>query len=126
MPRQEKHPSDSELLRSTPGQPPEPRILAGFGSPVTVNYKQVAYRILKYALRDFESARIEFSEPQPRYISISTESGTVKVGGFVVTMAINQKNEFGAYTGYEFTSILFRNNDPIAYKPNGGDWIWAQ
>jgi hypothetical protein len=107
---------------------PTPREIAAadYGSPPTDHKSQIKNYFSK-VLKDPESARYgEFTEPRKGYARvegralISPDGGAwlpTNVFGYEVSVQVNAKNSYGAYTGFERYLFLFRNGKIVHVMP---------
>jgi hypothetical protein len=69
------------------------------------NYEQTIKNIVSETLKDPYSAQYRFEAPYKGYANKGFQG---REYGWIVTVGINAKNSFGAYTGEQKHSYLFR------------------
>ncbi|MFN2540917.1 MAG: hypothetical protein ABR514_01945 [Chthoniobacterales bacterium] len=78
--------------------------------PYPTNYKEIVTQWLQTQLIDPSSARIEWKgEPKPTDLGKKGEH----LYGYLVTLTVNARNRFGAYTGKQEHGALIRNGEVI-------------
>src|ERR1700739_3590520 len=82
----------------------------GFGKPLTIDPKPVIKTQLRYVLKDAMSAQYDFAPPRKGWM-FKTEFHSPRYQfGYLVEVAVNSKNSFGAYEGFSKYAFLFRDN----------------
>jgi hypothetical protein len=91
---------------------------AYYGEPPTMVFQEVMIKsLISSMLKDPDSAKFQFGEPYKNYV-ISYRDGKTEYG-WIVKVAVNAKNSFGGYTGYQTYTILVRDEKMIlGYGPD--------
>lgn len=76
------------------------------------DYEAKIHRWFRYKLKDYGSAKLEFGQPIRGYGSESLlRGGGIAWAGYYVTVNVNGKNSWGAYTGFKPYYFLFDSDD---------------
>lgn len=90
---------------------------ADFGTYPT-GFKETITTYLQQVLKDPESAKLKFlNEPKKAWSGLDGQSRY----GYAVCVDINAKNSFGAYTGFDTSFFLIRDNKITASRIGDGD-----
>lgn len=84
-----------------------PQTLQDAGPP-PADPMAVVKGVLKYRLRDFDSAKIEMDRA-PRRVVMASGFMSQGGAGWELCPNVNAKNAYGGYVGYQRTYILWRN-----------------
>lgn len=88
-----------------------PQTLQDAGPP-PADPMAVVRGVLKYRLRDFDSAKIELDRA-PRRVVMGSWLEHPGGAGWELCPNVNAKNAYGGYTGYQRTFILWRNGSVV-------------
>ncbi|EMI5436639.1 hypothetical protein JEP09_04835 [Proteus mirabilis] len=72
-------------------------------SELPANYKDEITEVIKYSLKDPDSAKFIFHEPRLAYTAAS------KNVAYVVPIDVNAKNSYGGYVGYKTMYYAYTN-----------------
>lgn len=95
-------PSTEEISRMDFGNPP-------------VYYRDAIIRYLDDRLKDPGSATYDFGVPERYWLRHANLLENKLVHGYLVKVAVNAKNSFGAYTGKKLHGFLFKDENLILY-----------
>ncbi|OHB56573.1 MAG: hypothetical protein A2Y12_04680 [Planctomycetes bacterium GWF2_42_9] len=93
-------PTQEEMLNADYGECPQ-------------NYEQTIKNIMAMRLRDPDSAQYRFEQPFRGWADKGLINGGGKEFGWVVKVAVNGKNGYGGYTGFQPFAFLFRGENMV-------------
>jgi hypothetical protein len=82
----------------------------GFGKPLSIDPKPIIKTQLRYVLKDAMSAEYDFAPPRKGWMLKFDFHATRYQFGYLIEVAVNSKNSFGAYEGFTKFAFLIRNN----------------
>jgi hypothetical protein len=85
---------------------------AGYGKPLTIDPKETIKNDLRYLLKDAMTAQYDFQPPRKGFMMkfAFTPAPQKYHFGYLVEVAVNSRNSFGAYEGFTKYIYLFRDN----------------
>jgi hypothetical protein len=93
---------------------------AGFGKPLAVDPKPIVKMQFRYVLKDAMSAQYDFAAPRKGWMLKFDFHAPHYQFGYLVEVAVNSKNSFGAYEGFTKYAFLFRDNQLVGQYLNDG------
>jgi hypothetical protein len=93
---------------------------AGCGKPLAIDPKPIVKTQLRYVLKDAMSAEYDFAAPRKGWMLKSDFHAPQYQFGYLVEVAVNSKNGFGAYEGFTKYAFLFRDNQLVGQYLNDG------
>lgn len=100
-----------------------PLTLADAGPP-PADQETAVRAVLKYRLRDYDSAKIELDRA-PRRVVMSPYLDLSGGAGWEMCPMVNAKNVYGGYVGYQRVFILWKNGVAVAYADGATGAAWC-
>lgn len=99
--------------------------LADVGPPPS-DINEVISNVLRYRLKDFDSAKIE-TPVKPRPVVFARATGLNTGGaGWEICPMVNAKNSFGAYTGFKPIFIFWKEGEVIDFNATEMAEFWCR
>lgn len=101
------------------------RLTLADAGPAPPDYRAAINEALRYRLRDYESARIEYPMP-PRPVVFGQTALNVGGAGWELCPMVNARNAMGGYTGYRPVFILWNRGQVVDFKADVTAEVWCR
>ena len=115
--------------------PSKQEVAAADYGPYPSNYRELVNAWIKRSMKDPYSVRdVQMGEPEKFWVAEAPILGGKKTYGYMIAVALNAKNSFGAYTGRQAYQLQIREGRVIAQQwmnpptreVTGADWIFLR
>lgn len=98
---------------------------ADYGPPPPGNHQEIEERMIRSRLKDPDSAQFRWGESRRDIIQQGFASPTPALV-WVTSVAVNAKNSFGGYTGFEAYQFSWKEGRLFAYYFPPGYWQYVE